>query len=1552
MGVINNPLSRADDPFVCERCHNDGTGCDDNNTPLDLTDDICATPNDTDYRIKWDSATYPGYNLLCDGCHNGRPDTWKAPDDTSSNFWDSPDETYGVMATHGHDRLVGEAGVRQYPCWFCHASTISGYTDGYSPATKVDNRWDNWTLTANHANGVVDVAIDAKWYINGMDDPYFVSGSKNCYNTYCHSDGTTVSPEIRDYPWTAGSESCNSCHGHDPKALPCSLCHEDGRNWTDAEEWLSAMPMYANTGPGTDRANTHFRHMFTGFSCDDCHFTTVGGPCLECHSAGIPAGAMGAAESAHVNGKYHVNKVKDVVFKSGGTYERTTKSCSNTAGPGCHATTVPQWGGSVTNNVTCLECHGTTGADIDDFGAFQGTQAKINIVEWEKAGHGRPALDVNGDPNPYKSGNPAAAFPNNGCWYCHDNNVLHQDESNPFRLRRHLHFSQRFDRECAYCHMLELDSDCLLCHNDALSESLAPQLANIPANAVINDPYTIARPNHAPYVDEQTSCSVGTTCHEDTNTRHKVDVPIEISNSDEIGDIKNQYIMMGVCLKCHDDDSGGQCQSCHTGSQYVIGFDPGITGLPFIQPLQAKASSFHFGYKHYKAYTDSFDIVLDSVNSGTSDDPPYLVNKLRDQGQAWTDDVLKDDYYVAITSGPNNTERRRIKSNSADTITTYAPFLNTVDLAVTFEIQDITTAVVDTGTVDSPPLSANQLKEDSKSWSTDSWVDDYDANYLVMTSGSNIGLKRKVISNTANVLTLESAFPDNIIAGDTYKLLNPVWKGGKFCWDCHDPHGDINSFWTSEEDKYNIFMMQTQIATETDGLHGKPVPSERKPVKFTRNQTGMDYAKSVAPINGICNVCHDSTVGTTQHFNKTGGDGHNAARKCTLCHEHRFTDSHANEQACDSCHGQKPVPRHTAFGLPRDCTKCHDGTIKKRMNIMGQFRANSHHVQNADGTVNNLHCYACHWEATDLGLINLDYHTGYNYVTHQTVENDPIDLVVWGPGVRPSTYDTTPGSATVAIFRASNLVVDLPTERAEVSKITPHCLSCHSDQNDDTVPFDDCKTPRQYAWDSYSIGAKFSDTGTTSWGKYTGQAKAAKKDIVKAYSAHGNAVNNAGGFDPDTGVEDVTPNTRAGANYNVECFDCHSSHGSFVEGVSSSYVSFNGLKNGANLKETQSGKGGYNLTYKASAWPDPNAVNPFNAGAGQCFDCHETLTGRPGGGTGISKPWGYNSTFEDAQPIIGYKDNKRFSGTYMGIIESGILESINPGDPENFINVDLTYRASRSTLGGHMNASHNNPVSSNYNAGDPSVNDVPTEGTINGLCTPCHDPHGVSPTLGNNKKYAVPLLKGTWLTSPYREDHPPPMAYGYDGKISWGGYVKYASPINNPEYRYNIDRITFNDTANNATFISETDQQFAGLCLRCHPKENLTNELVDDQDFRSLDRIHETVKGWGGDANEHYFPCSKCHQAHSSGLPRLMTTNCLDFKHRDGVVDSGIPYYRDNRAPSNGRSDRGFPIANLFGNALAAGKGYATACHVKVDAGQNPGTDWKTKQLWNDVTLW
>jgi hypothetical protein len=278
---------------------------------------------------------------------------------------------------------------------------------------------------------------------------------------------------------------------------------------------------------------------------------------------------------------------------------------------------------------------------------------------------------------------------------------------------------------------------------------------------------------------------------------------------------------------------------------------------------------------------------------------------------------------------------------------------------------------------------------------------------------------------------------------------------------------------------------------------------------------------------------------------------------------------------------------------------------------------------------------------------------------------------------------------------------------------------------------------------------------------------------------------------------------------------------------------------------------------------------------------------------------------------------------------------------------------------------------------------VPYSATVNSLCSACHDPHGVSTTL-SDQAYAVPLLKGTWMTSPYKEDAAAPVPSGdhtslpyagpgdYNGKpLAWGRFYttdwnqNHPTPTQ-PVITVNLDRNTFGGS----TRITENDDKFAGLCLNCHNKVNLTDGINRNDGaagFKTIDRIHESVKGWGVNS-EHSFTCSKCHQPHNSGLPRLMQTNCLNYNHRGGLVSGGQAWAADKTKPGaahgNGGEHRGYPIGSLapynysvnngrtFSNSFEA----TTACHVGRFApaynSGTPPTNWPDGNLWNNVTPW
>jgi len=197
--------------------------------------------------------------------------------------------------------------------------------------------------------------------------------------------------------------------------------------------------------------------------------------------------------------------------------------------------------------------------------------------------------------------------------------------------------------------------------------------------------------------------------------------------------------------------------------------------------------------------------------------------------------------------------------------------------------------------------------------------------------------------------------------------------------------------------------------------------------------------------------------------------------------------------------------------------------------------------------------------------------------------------------------------------------------------------------------------------------------------------------------------------------------------------------------------------------------------------------------------------------------------------------------------------------------------------------------------------------------------------MGSDQQYGVPLLKGTWLTSPYMEDVAPPS-----------NASRYSSGSINSAYR--IDQNTFGPNIKTLVVgITETESQFAGLCLQCHPKENLTDGVTHT--WKSKERIHESVKGWktANGTVKHKYSCSKCHTPHmGSSLPRLMVTNCLDSNHK-------------------GRTE-GRPNPTLFGyddwgflQGRIPGGGFQT-CHNGASANNHNNSD--LDHSWNTLTPW
>ncbi len=630
----------------------------------------------------------------------------------------------------------------------------------------------------------------------------------------------------------------------------------------------------------------------------------------------------------------------------------------------------------------------------------------------------------------------------------------------------------------------------------------------------------------------------------------------------------------------------------------------------------------------------------------------------------------------------------------------------------------------------------------------------------------------------------------------------------------------------------------------------------------------------------VCSNCHSLTASTTAGRLKDNSAHLNGKQEVAfnpaVAGAGASFDPTTGQCSNIACHGNTGAQ----WGSKAGCLACHAVSIVGRTAISSQFSGNSHHVQGTD--VNGTHCYQCHWEANSDGSINHTYH-------HSSTSGAAVELVIYGAGARPAAYVL----GTTAVQYTAN------GTRAEMAKINAVCLGCHNDQNKAIQPFGDGKTPSAYAWDANSIGAKYGDAGTTPWGKYSGGNTTPKSTVTKAFSAHGNAVNNKGGWD----TSETWTDRKATAN--VLCFDCHNSHGSSVSGTTTSYTS--ATTNGGILKDTSAGDGGYSVTYKPSAGGFAATHNAYNPGAGLCFDCHLNPSA-------TATPWGYTATFGSTQQVMGYWDSASF------------------GDGTFGSQMRYPYKA-QPNFGGHFGASS-------------TLSSTPAHG-IGGLCTPCHDPHGVSPTLGTNKQYGVPLLKGTWVTSPYKEDVATAdnAAYTYLGVPSKASDGPKPSPTAKADYQaaitsYKIDQNTFATGS-----VTQTDAQFGGLCLNCHGKQTLTNGT--NHTWKSKDRIHESVKGWktANATVKHSYTCSKCHAPHNANLPRLMVTNCLDARHRGRV-----PYNANPVTSGSGRKD-GNGAGQIPGSYIASvyegtSVNNAFTCHENNDTNQQ----WNVKTPWGSST--
>ena len=154
-------------------------------------------------------------------------------------------------------------------------------------------------------------------------------------------------------------------------------------------------------------------------------------------------------------------------------------------------------------------------------------------------------------------------------------------------------------------------------------------------------------------------------------------------------------------------------------------------------------------------------------------------------------------------------------------------------------------------------------------------------------------------------------------AGTAYNLKNATVKinkyhqgakhgdprdGGRWCWDCHDPHGDASAAGS----RIQMIQKRAQVNPNT---YGVPASLTSTDIVFTSRTIGAGaggFARDITGAGaaaGLCNACHTTT---SQYTNATGVVLHSTAL-CTTCHQHNADnvyDGNAFQgSGCNGCHG-------------------------------------------------------------------------------------------------------------------------------------------------------------------------------------------------------------------------------------------------------------------------------------------------------------------------------------------------------------------------------------------------------------------------------------------------------------------------------------------------------------------------------------------------------------------------------------------------------------------------------------------------------------------------
>ncbi len=1258
------------------------------------------------------TGSYNTVNCSNTYCHSDGNGTSKTPTWASGTINCASCHNYTVasgseITTGKHTQHIHNGNLGTYRCVDCHSDTVMAnnstiiYTNG------------------THVNGVKNLNFLDK-SLNNFTGAY-VTATKTCRNNYCHSSGQAKSgtgsfanlstPVFRTTAvWTGGALDCKGCHGADT-----GFTSQFGE------------PNYTNRSTAS-RAwyNGHAKHVKSVTDCNKCHnLTTADG-------VSILAGGM------HINGSRDVNF--NLTLLPGASYNSTRKMCTV---PTCHTGTV-RWGGTVPNS--CQSCHADMGAGKYTNHSTTGKHAKhTNSTTYKFACENcHKTMDTSGNTT-HAGGNVST----------------YQTAQVAFRTNSTTWDYVTYDGAGTQFKYIRIDS--------MYGTTVTPIYKAVSTTSPLSDSVVASRKF------TQGRCS-NVWCHSDGHKFGNTSTVFVKYANWSTAETTN-------CRSCHAGDksaaptmSSGKhtnhinngnlgnftCSRCHTdtvrGNSTVYNYDyhvNGVKNINFTSIVQANYTGAYVSATSTcrNVYCHSSGTKYTSMTNATSS-PTFRTPTWSDT--AWASKCKgchgADSGFTSKFGEPNYANRSTASrawfnghyvsshvSVAADCFKCHAATVLSNGTSINTSGKHLNgfrnVSFTAGGTYDATNKRCSNTATGCHGTTTMRWggtgtcqtchattgteVNDYvygngTQATISMTQYTSIGHGRKIgryaYSNQSGASSAnhsaarkvsdcstchDSTVLHNMTSGATPNFFR--LKGGgdpnALCSSCHSTTTEAHHNQANTGGNANWAIL-TPKCVDCHDPHGDTGANGRSNaymiggmINYTSNskydgRPAGTNGSLMRAVNFPANVSQPTVLNYTSFVRPTY-DG-----LCQICHI-RGVDSaapggttspihfnralyttHNNPTVCTSCHSHS-----TGFqGAGGDCKGCHgtggSATLAGRRDMQLEFNnSSSHHIVGNWTNITKYECAACHAEG--------NYADGSLSALHTGTHAKPVYLKKWNAAI------TTGSNGTFTVISTNSLATNS-------SVLTPFCLGCHSDQNNAATPFvasGDTRNPTSYSWDNNSVGSKYSNVSTTPWGKFNSSTYnvVPADQVTKAFSPHG-----------QTGKNDMPKSLNSFAIYSgtkaVQCYDCHNAHASNVTG-GTSYTS--GNNEGGIIKTTS--------TYVPRAGGSTATKNAYSSSADLCFDCHL-------GENGSGAPKTYRDYgIPSGKAIVGYYDRVGMNFSNY----SSSRWSTSDVWRGSFAYKDGTFK------GGHFG-----------NSQGYLQEGLGTMGTkVNGNCTACHDPHGVSPAI-------------------------------------------------------------------------------------------------------------------------------------------------------------------------------------------------------------------------------